>query len=196
MLTITRKKTLVTTEYSMLDTKLKYYDHHPYLGVEIAQDLDWEEHIKAMITKAHRSLNLLCRNLSGCSRETYNTMVRPIREYAGVVWEPYWHPGEGAAQGSSICLQRLQQVLQCVRYDVDAWLEVLAGKTIHKQVGNFLTRHITIRRHVPSHHTPRWRKPEQGPVMTSKYLPPQVYLDTSLAFSPDVPRPGTSYHYQ
>ena len=43
VLTITRKKTLVSTEYSMLDTKLKYYDHHPYLGMEIAQDMDWEE---------------------------------------------------------------------------------------------------------------------------------------------------------
>ena len=93
VLTITRKKTPVTAEYSMLGTKLKHYDHHPYLGVEIAQDLDWGEHIKATTTKAHRSLKLLRRNLSGCSRETkdkaYNTMVRPILEYAGAVWDPY-----------------------------------------------------------------------------------------------------------
>ena len=77
----------------MLGAKLKHYDHHPYQGVEIAQDLDWGEHIKATTTKAHSSLNLLHRNLSGRSHETkdiaYNTMARPILEYAGAVWDPY-----------------------------------------------------------------------------------------------------------
>ena len=45
------------------------------------------------MTKAHRSLNLLRRNLSGCSSETkekaYTTLVRPVLEYAGAVWDPY-----------------------------------------------------------------------------------------------------------
>ena len=92
VLTITRKKNPVNAEYSIVGTKLKHYDHHPYLGVEIAQDLDCGEHIKATTTKAHRSLNLLRRNWSGCSRETndkaFNNMVRPILEYAGAVWTP------------------------------------------------------------------------------------------------------------
>ena len=132
----------------MLRTKLKHYDHHPYLGVETAQDLDSGEHMKAKTTKAHRFLNLLRRNLSGCFRETkdnaYNTMIRPILEYAGAISvgplpvEPYWHAGQCAAQGSSLCLQWPLQVHQCVNHDVDTWVEVPVGETLQQQAGHIL----------------------------------------------------------
>ena len=46
VLTITRKKNPVTVEYAMLGTKLKNYDHHPYLGVEISQDWTGENTLR------------------------------------------------------------------------------------------------------------------------------------------------------
>ena len=191
-------------------TKLKHYDHHPYLGVEIAQDLNWGEHIKATTTKAHRCLNLLCRNLSGCSRETkdkaYNTMVRPILEFAGAVWDPY----------QSNHIDMLEKVrckgsrFVCSDYSsyssVSGMMSTLDLRSLQERLfisrlGMFYQAHhhpgITIRRHVASHHTSRWPNPEQGPVITSNTCHLRsTWTLTSLAFSPDVSRPGTSYHHQ
>ena len=77
----------------MLGKTLKYYDHHPYLGVEFSSTMDWGHHIKNTVNKGQSSLNVLRRNLSGCSQETksraYTTMVRPILEYASSAWDPF-----------------------------------------------------------------------------------------------------------
>ena len=68
-------------------------NHHPYLGVELADDLNWGHHIKNIVPKAQRTLNLLRRNLSGCSKETkdiaYRTLIRPGLEFASAAWDPY-----------------------------------------------------------------------------------------------------------
>ena len=109
---------------------------------------------------------------------TYNTNPGICRCGTGPLpAEPYWHDGEGAAQCRSICLQRLQQVLQCVRYDVDAWVEVPAGDTLHKQVGHFYQAH----HHQTACAIPPYITMTQPRTRTSHdllYLPPQVYLDT------------------
>ena len=93
VLTVTKKQKPIVTKYNMLGVELKHYDHHPYLGVELSRDLSWGPHIKQTTSKAQGSLNLLRRNLHGCSQLTkaraYTTMVRPILEYAGTVWDPF-----------------------------------------------------------------------------------------------------------
>ena len=151
--------------------------------------------IKATTTKAHRSLNLLRRNLSGCSCETkdkaYNTMVRPILEYAGAVWDPYQSNHIDMLEkvqrklSRSICLQRLQQVLH-----LSGMMSTLGWRSLQEiyasQAGwACFTRHITIRRHAPSHHTSRWPNPEQGQVMTSNiYHLRSTWTLANLAFFP------------
>ena len=53
----------------------------------------WYYHINSIVNKASRTLNFLKRNLSSCSQivkeSAYFTIVRPILEYASVVWDPY-----------------------------------------------------------------------------------------------------------
>ena len=70
-----------------------YVSHHPYLGVEIAADLSWGPHLNQTIPKAQRSLNLLRRNLYGCSPQTkemaYKALVRPVLEYASSAWDVF-----------------------------------------------------------------------------------------------------------
>ena len=93
VLSVTKKKEPLTSSYSIRGAQLEQVVHHPYLGVEFAADLGWGYHVNNVVPKAQRTLNLLRRNLWGCSRETkdiaYRTLVRPVLDYAGTAWDPY-----------------------------------------------------------------------------------------------------------
>ena len=64
-----------------------------YLGVTITNDLKWNTHIINICTNANRTLGFLKRNLYSCPQDlreaAYKTLVRPILEYEGSVWDPY-----------------------------------------------------------------------------------------------------------
>ena len=53
--------------YTIGGQQLQHVTHHPYLGIELTDDLSWGPHLEKMIPKAQRTLNLLRRNLSDCS---------------------------------------------------------------------------------------------------------------------------------
>ena len=93
VLTVTKKRLPLYFDYTIGGTSLEHVKHHPYLGVELAQDLGWGPHLAKVIPKAQRTLNLLRRNLYNCSVGTkdvaYRTMVRPVLEYAACAWDPY-----------------------------------------------------------------------------------------------------------
>ena len=93
LLRITNKKTIVSGQYTIHGKALKEVDHHPYLGLELDSKLDFNTHTKQTVSKAQRNLNLLRRNLHGCSQATkelgYKALVRPILEYTSSVWDPY-----------------------------------------------------------------------------------------------------------
>ena len=56
-----------------------------YLGVKIADDLRWDDHINMITTKATNSLNFLRRNLKinnlHIKQLAYKALVRPLLEY-------------------------------------------------------------------------------------------------------------------
>ena len=93
LLRIHKKKAPLQTSYTMLEHTLNTVQHHPYLGVEISSDLNWQHHINNTTSKANRSANFVRRNLKQCSTETkslaYKALVRPILEYASTVWDPH-----------------------------------------------------------------------------------------------------------
>ena len=93
VLTITNKKCPIKFDYSIGNQILNRLKNHPYLGVEISDNLDWTKHIDNTVTKSQRTLNMLRRNLSGCTQDTralaYKALVRPVLEYASTVWDPY-----------------------------------------------------------------------------------------------------------
>ena len=93
VLTITKKMTPIKCDYTIEDTILTRLKHHPYLGVELSDSLDWTTHINGTIAKSQRTLNMLRRNLHGCSQNTralaYKALVRPVLEYASPVWDPH-----------------------------------------------------------------------------------------------------------
>lgn len=64
-----------------------------YLGVYIDHTLKWNSHITKITAKASRSLGMIRRALQEAPVKTklvaYNTIVRPILEYATQVWSPH-----------------------------------------------------------------------------------------------------------
>ena len=93
LLRISKKKVNLKFQYSIHGKTLKDVEHHPYLGLELDQDLSFTQHTNQTVSKAQRNLNLLRRNISGCSETTkghaYNALVRPVLEYASSAWDPY-----------------------------------------------------------------------------------------------------------
>ena len=77
----------------MQGTPLKSVSHHPYLGIELASNLDWGHHINNIVGKANRSLGFVRRNLGSCPEnvksQAYKSLVRPRLEYASSVWDPH-----------------------------------------------------------------------------------------------------------
>lgn len=73
--------------------ELESVKSHPYLGVELTQSLNWNNHINNITTKANRSLGFIKRNLKRCPEQikdqAYKSLVRPHVEYASSVWSPH-----------------------------------------------------------------------------------------------------------
>ena len=93
VLTVSRKRNASHFQYSMFQQHLSRVDQHDYLGVSIASDLRWNFHCQNNIKKANKTLGLLRRTLTPCSREVkqkaYESLVRPRLEYAAETWNPH-----------------------------------------------------------------------------------------------------------
>ena len=68
----------VLYDYTMRGSKLEVVYSYPYLVVTISSNLKWNDHVNNVIKKASRSLGMLRRNISMCSKDTksmaYNTL--------------------------------------------------------------------------------------------------------------------------
>jgi hypothetical protein len=60
--------------------------------VQVVVDLSWNTHISSVAKKANNNRAFLSRNISSCPKkikeQCYLTLVRPIMEYACMVWDP------------------------------------------------------------------------------------------------------------
>ena len=90
------RKTAVKTihhPYMLHNTILKRVQSAKYLGVTFTTSLSWNKHIANITSKGNRMLGLLRRNLNIGSEDlrqkAYSTLVRPLLEYSGTVWDPY-----------------------------------------------------------------------------------------------------------
>ena len=81
--------------YSINNIFLQSVEQHKYLGVLLHNSMSWTKHIQELevINKASKTLNFVKRTLYQCEPSvkvtTYTTLVRPILEYANVVWDPH-----------------------------------------------------------------------------------------------------------
>ena len=63
-----------------------------YLGVHIQSNLKWNHHVNVTTKKANSVRCFLQRNMGACPQKTKEllckTLVRPVMEYAAIVWDP------------------------------------------------------------------------------------------------------------
>lgn len=90
---ITNKtKNALLFDYDLNGKRLKRVSHFKYLGVTIAEDLNWKLHISKVCSSAERKLWFLRRKLKLASMKAkltaYTSLVRPVLEYGSIVWDP------------------------------------------------------------------------------------------------------------
>lgn len=92
-MTITRKKFPIEFSYNIGTQTVQKVDEYKYLGLHFNDKLLWDKHIDCIVAKATQRLWSLKRLLRYSSSKTkltvYKTLLRPILEYANVVWDPF-----------------------------------------------------------------------------------------------------------
>ena len=79
--------------YYLSNTELRFVDSYKDLGVNMSRDLSWSNHVDVIVNKANKVLGLLKRTVGSKNKEIfsilYNSLMRPILEYACPVWSPH-----------------------------------------------------------------------------------------------------------
>lgn len=92
-LTITHKKSPLEYTYHVRDKLIESVNDVKYLGLTINTKLSWDTHIDNTCAKAYKKLCFLRRKLGACNwtvkLSAYKALVRPVMEYASIVWDPY-----------------------------------------------------------------------------------------------------------
>jgi len=79
-------------DYLMSGSKLESVNEEKDLGIIVSDDLKWEKHCSAAVSKANRILGMITRNFIDRSKEViiplYKSLVRPHLEYCCQIWNP------------------------------------------------------------------------------------------------------------
>ena len=93
LLRITNKRKPFARDYNIHGHKLEELESAKYPGVTIQKNLSWNIHIGQITKKVNSTRAFIQWNLNHCPRETkstcYLTLVRPLLEYACMVWGPH-----------------------------------------------------------------------------------------------------------
>jgi hypothetical protein len=91
MIITTKTTKRVDPALTLNGTEIIKVESHKHLGLILASDLSWSEHVKSISTKANRVLNYLLplkMKLDRKSLQTaYFSFIRPILEYGDVIWD-------------------------------------------------------------------------------------------------------------
>lgn len=90
---VTKRKHPIPTQYFLHGVLLESVNSAKYLGVDISNNLTWDDHINRSTKNANQTLGFLRRNIKVKSEPiksiAYQTLVRPQMEYASEIWSPH-----------------------------------------------------------------------------------------------------------
>ena len=90
---VTGSKSPIKSEYILHGLLLETVTCARYLGFDIRSNISWTSHIDRVVGNANRSFGYIRRNIKSKNQEVresaYNTLVRPLLEYASAVWCPH-----------------------------------------------------------------------------------------------------------
>ena len=90
---ITNKRNIIQSTYTIHNHNLQSTNTAKYLGIHIDSTLKWNTHINKIAQRANTTSAFLHRNIRTCPRKikhlAYTTLVRPILEYASIIWDPH-----------------------------------------------------------------------------------------------------------
>jgi hypothetical protein len=83
----------IDSEYTMDNNEIRQESLMNDLGINIASNLRWSNHINIIIKKAHQRLGLIIRTLGydapvQAKKNAYVAMVRSVLEYGSSIWSP------------------------------------------------------------------------------------------------------------
>ena len=89
------KQVWVNFDYMIGNEVVKQVDSIKYLGVIIDKKITWSQQVDKIALKANRVRGFLYRNIKHCSPDVknrcYKIFIRPILEYASIIWSPYYN---------------------------------------------------------------------------------------------------------
>ena len=88
---ITNKHNITQSTYTIHNHNLQTTNTAKYLGIHIHSTLKWNTHINKTAQRANTTSAFLHRNIRTCPHKikhlAYTTLVRPILEYASIIWD-------------------------------------------------------------------------------------------------------------
>ena len=115
---ISNGRKLITGSYTIHGHQLAQVKSWKYLDVTLIENLSWNAHVDQVTKKANNSLAFLRRNPSSCpshiKAKSYQTMVRPVVEYASSAWYPHTDRNTKTATSCQICDWGLSHYKQCL----------------------------------------------------------------------------------
>lgn len=94
VMSFTRRKRLISFNYRIDGVSLQKLEQVKDLGVLMDSKMTFDLHRASVIGRANRQLGFICKIAKDfrdpyCMKSLYCSLVRPILEYAAIVWLPY-----------------------------------------------------------------------------------------------------------
>ena len=114
----------------MNNIQVKEVDKHKNLGLMFNNNLHWGNHIHIMLTKAQTKLNILRSLKFQLDRKSlqimYFSFIRPILEYADIIWDNYSLYMKQSFEKNNI---------EAARIVISVATKLVSSENLHKEVG-------------------------------------------------------------
>ena len=116
-----------------------------YLGITFDEHVNWNAHVKYVMTKAGKGIGMLSRIRNNitvyCANTMYTSFIRPIFDY----WDTIYHCCGEVNTQSLEKLQRRAASVVCKSYDSDAAMILLPWRSILNALPHFWADSAVLR---------------------------------------------------